>query len=129
MIHNNSCVRHVWRVYSIGPSGAMTSDLTSYRMLFVAAKEEGRDRWYPGHELWRQGAELAPVPIDFSAHDAIAARAALQKEKVDFCVLDAKLPPDERSLVLDAKHPEFARPKMILTGLSAGAPDARADFI
>ena len=69
----------------------MASDLISYRMIFVAAKEEGRDRWHPAHEIWRQGAALAPVPIEFSAHDAIAAKATLSKEKVDFCVLDAKL--------------------------------------
>ena len=98
-------------------------------MLFVAAKEEGRDRWYPGHELWRQGAALAQVPIDFSARDAIAARSALSKEQVDFCVLDARLPPVERSLVLDAKHPDYPRAKMVLAGFSAGPPEPEIDFV
>jgi CheY-like chemotaxis protein len=106
----------------------MKSDPVSYRMIFVAAKEGGRDRWHSGHELWREGAGLALVPIEFSTYDAIAAESVLTREKVDFCVLDARLHPSERALVLAAKHPVHPRPKMILAGLSATSPEPGIDL-
>lgn len=107
----------------------MTSGLISCRMVFVAAKEEGRDRWHPGHDIWRQGAALAPVPIDFSAHDAIAAQAALAKEKVDFCVLDAKLPAAERALILSADRGIRPRPFTVLSGVLNEPMPAGIDLV
>lgn len=97
----------------------MDSGLVSYRMIFVAAKENGTDRWHPDHEIWREAASLTRVPIEFSAHDAIAAKATLSVEKIDFCVLDARLPDGERSLVLSDTLSIPQRPTVILAGLSA----------
>ena len=80
----------------------MSGDLVSFRMLYVAAKEPGQKLWKSDHELWRQGAAMASVPIEFSAHDAPAAAAALRKGGVDICVMDAGLPHDEKAVVIKA---------------------------
>ena len=80
----------------------MPGDLVSFRMLFVAAKEAGQDHWRPEHDIWRRGAELSGVPIEFSAHDAIAAAAALGRVRTDFCVMDSGLPAAERERVVAA---------------------------
>lgn len=88
----------------------MSGDLISFRMLYVAAKEPGQKLWKPDHELWRQGAAMASVPIEFSAHDATAAAAALNKGGVDICVLDAGLPQDEKEAVVKAAQGAQSQP-------------------
>jgi len=80
----------------------MSGDLISFRLLYVAAKEPGQKLWKSDHELWRQGAAMASVPIEFSAHDAPAAAAALRKGGIDICVMDAALPQEERAVVIKA---------------------------
>ncbi|HJU04325.1 MAG TPA: response regulator [Nitrospiraceae bacterium] len=107
----------------------MASEPASYRMVFVAAKQGDGDRWHSGHELWRQAAEQSFVAVEFSAYDAIAARAALAKERVDFCVLDSRLPLQERSLVLRATNPTYPRPKIVVAGLAMGIAESAIDFV
>jgi CheY-like chemotaxis protein len=80
----------------------MSGDLVSFRMVYVAAKEPGEELWKPDHEYWRQGATMASVPIDFSAHDALAAAATLKQGGVDICVLDGSLPDNEKTVVMEA---------------------------
>jgi len=80
----------------------VSGDLVSFRMVYVAAKEPGGKLWKPDHELWRQGAAMASVPIEFSAHDAPAAAAALKRGGVDICVLDGALPRNEKTVVMEA---------------------------
>ncbi len=82
----------------------MSGDLVSFRMVYVAAKEPGQKLWKPDHELWRRGAAMASVPIEFAAHDATAAVAALNKGGVDICVMDPALPHDEKAVVVKAAH-------------------------
>lgn len=82
----------------------MSGDLVSFRMLYVAAKEPGGKLWKSDHELWREGAAMASVPIEFSVHDAPAAAAALTKGGVDICVMDAGLPQDEKQAVIKAAN-------------------------
>ena len=101
----------------------MSSDLVSLRMLYVAAKEPGQDLWKPDHDLWRQGAAMASVPIEFSAHDAPAAAAALSKGGIDICVMDSALPEDQKAVVMKAASQ--ARPPP-LTIESASAENSRA---
>lgn len=104
----------------------MPGDLVSFRLLFVAAKEVGQDRWRPEHDIWRRGAEMSSVPIEFSAHDAIAAAAALSRGKIDFCVMDSGLPAAERAIVVAAVNQAQSPP---LTILSAAIGTARPEGI
>lgn len=99
----------------------MSGDLISFRMVYVAAKEPGQKLWKPDHELWRQGAAMASVPIEFSAHDAPAAAAALTKGGVDICVMDAGLPHDEKAVVVKAAHGAKPAP-FTIEAASQGAP-------
>lgn len=102
----------------------MSGDLVSFRMVYVAAKQPGQKLWKPDHELWRQGAALASVPIEFSAHDATAAAAALSKGGIDICVMDASLPQEERAVVMKAAS-EASPPPFTIEAAAAGT--SRAD--
>jgi CheY-like chemotaxis protein len=100
------------------------SELVSFRMLYVSAKEPGRDVWQPDHNLWRQGAAMASVPVEFSAHDATVAAAAINRGGIDICIMDAFLPPDEKAAVMTAasgaQPPPFA-----IEVAERGAPRAK----
>lgn len=63
----------------------MSEDLVSIRMLCVAAAQ-------PDHDLWRQGAGQASVPIVFDSVDVASAAAQLARGGIDICILDATLP-------------------------------------
>jgi DNA-binding response OmpR family regulator len=97
----------------------MSDDLVSLRMLVVAAVRSQQD-------LWRQGAALASVPIDFEAANAAAARAALGKGGVDICVLDGALPDADTAAVIKAARARQPAPLIIL---SAPRGNARPDNI
>lgn len=101
----------------------MSGDLISFRMLYVAAKEPGKKLWKPDHELWRQGAAMASVPIEFSTHDAAAAAVALSKGGIDICVMDAGLPHDEKAVVVKAANEAQPQP-FTIEAASQGAPCA-----
>ena len=97
----------------------MSDDLVSLRMLLVAAAPSRQD-------LWRQGAALASVPIDFEAADAATARAALSRGGVDICVLDAALADADTAAVIKAARAKQPAP---LVFLSAPRGSARPDNI
>lgn len=101
----------------------MSGDLVSFRMVYVAAREPRQNLWKPDHELWRQGAAMASVPIEFSAHDAPAAAAALSKGGVDICVMDAGLPEEERAVVVKAAQEAQSQP-FTIEATSQGGPSA-----
>jgi CheY-like chemotaxis protein len=74
----------------------MSGDLVSLRMLVIAATPSEQN-------VWRQGAALASVPIDFEAADAgHAASKTLAKGGVDICVIDSKLNTADKDAVLKA---------------------------
>lgn len=107
----------------------MPGDLVSFRMLFVAAKEIGKDHWRPEHDMWRRAAEMSPVPVEFSAHDAIAVAAALDAGRTDFCVMDSGLPADERDYVIAAVDLVRPAPVTILSAPIGTAKPAGIDLI
>lgn len=73
----------------------MSSDLVSLHLLMVTASG-------PQRELWREGAAMASIPIDFDAGDAAAAKIVLAKGGVDICVLDQALSDDDKAAVIKA---------------------------
>jgi CheY-like chemotaxis protein len=82
-----------------------SSDLVSLRMLLIGAAR-------PDQELWRQGAGLASIPVDFCAEDAASATGTLAKGEVDICVLDAGLPDTYKSAVI--KIARTVRPELLM---------------
>jgi DNA-binding NtrC family response regulator len=76
----------------------LSGDLLTLRMLVVAAESSV-------HELWREGASLASVPIEFSEADAAQACASLPKSSgIDIVVVDAGLAPANREAVTKAAN-------------------------
>ena len=73
----------------------MSGDLISLRMLLICAVPSEQD-------LWRQGVALASVPIEFATADAAGAGKILAKGGVDICVIDSKLPNDDKEVALNA---------------------------
>jgi hypothetical protein len=73
----------------------MSEDLFSLRMAVAGAAG-------PDQELWRQAAALAPVMIDFSAHDPEIAPSALAKDGVDTCIIDSVLADTNKMPVIEA---------------------------
>ncbi|MFA6266957.1 MAG: response regulator [Pseudolabrys sp.] len=63
----------------------MSHDLVSLNMLLIGIADAEQ-------ELWRQGAILSRVPVDFSACDSARGIATLAGGGIDFCVLDGALP-------------------------------------
>ena len=99
----------------------MSGDLVSFRMLFVAPRQPGRDIWHPDHDLWRQGAAMASVPVEFFAHDATTATAELAKGGVDICVMDSALAPEEKADVIKAAD-QSQPPPFTIESASRGSP-------
>jgi CheY-like chemotaxis protein len=90
----------------------MSGDLVSLHMLVVAAAPSQQ-------ELWRQGAALASVPIDFTAADAAAAKAALKGGGVDICVVDTGLSEGDKTAVIAAARAEKPAP-LLFASLARG---------
>jgi DNA-binding response OmpR family regulator len=105
----------------------MSSDLFSLRMLFDAARKPGEMLWQPEHDYWRQGAAMARVPIEFSAHDTAAASAAISNGEVDICVLDSGLPSNEKAAVLSAAHSAATPPVTFESARYGACPTAGVD--
>ncbi len=97
----------------------MTDDLVSLRMLLVAPVRSHQD-------LWREGAAMASVPIDFDARDASAAKVMLNQGGVDICVLDGALADADKASVIKAARAKQPAP---LVFVSAPRGSARLDNI
>jgi CheY-like chemotaxis protein len=92
----------------------MGGDLVSLRMLVVAAAPSQQD-------LWRKGAAMASIPIEFAAEDAAAAVGALHEGGVDICIVDAALSDADKAAVIEAAR--AARPAPLLfVSVARGTP-------
>jgi len=78
----------------------MGGDLVSLRMLVIAEPAD--------LELWRQGAGLASVPVDFLGQDSDTAAATLVAGSVDICVLDSALSDTVKTAII--KTAQLAQP-------------------
>jgi CheY-like chemotaxis protein len=93
----------------------MSGDLVSLRMLLVAASG-------PQQELWREGAAMASIPIDFEPVDAAAARVILAKGGVDICMLGAACSDDDKAAVIRlARRIKDMAPLIFLLALRRGS--------
>lgn len=91
----------------------MSDDLVSLRMMVVAASE-------PVRALWRQGAGMVAVPVDFSASDAATAAAALARSGADICVLDDDVAATDKAAVIAAARAAKPAP-LIFVSATAGS--------
>jgi CheY-like chemotaxis protein len=98
----------------------MSGDLVSLRMLAIAAARSDT-------ELLRQGAELAPVPIEFVAVNAASAAAALSKGGVDIVVLDGNMPAADHAGIIKIARAAIPAPFVVAIAPSAGAQVEGAD--
>ena len=95
----------------------MSGDLVSLRMLVIGSAG-------PELDLWRQGAAQASVPIEFAAGDAHHALQMLGRGGVDFCIVDAAIPADDKATVLKAAR--AAKPPAFVMAAAPGR-SARVD--
>ncbi len=92
----------------------MGGDLVSLRMLVIAVAPSQQ-------ALWRKGAVMASIPIDFTAAGAVPAVAALKNGGVDICIVDAALSAADKAAVTEAAR--AARPAPLLfASLARGTP-------
>ena len=88
----------------------MSGDLISLRMLLVAASPSDQ-------MVWRKGAALASVPIEFDVADTgPAACKALGKGGVDICIIDSRLAAGEMTTVLQAARAIVPSPFVVVSG-------------
>jgi CheY-like chemotaxis protein len=92
----------------------MSDDLVSLRMVLVASGQSQQD-------LWRQGAALASLPIEFEAANAAAAKAMLANGGVDICVLDAALNDADKASVIKAARAQEPAP-LVFVSAPRGRP-------
>lgn len=85
----------------------MSGDLVSLRMLLIAAAA-------PDQELWRQGAGLAPLPIEFSACEAASALTMVDRGGPDICILDSALPDPDKVAVIKVARAKQPTPLIFL---------------
>lgn len=97
----------------------MDGDLVSLRMMVIAATR-------PDRELWRQGASMVNVPVEFSAIDAESAIDLLIKGGPDICVVDHAMPTAEKMAIIEAARAARSAP---LIFVSAPPGSARPDGV
>jgi CheY-like chemotaxis protein len=73
----------------------MNTQLVSVRLVVITPA-------LPDHELWRMGATMSSIPVDFLAYAPGSAAVALSKDGADVCVLDAELHESEVAAVIVA---------------------------
>jgi len=98
----------------------MGGDLVSLRMLVIAAAQ-------PDRELWRQGAVMASVPVEFSAEDAASATGTLARGDIDICVMDAALPDPYKAGVIKVARSVQPTPLVFVTASYGSARFEGAD--
>jgi CheY-like chemotaxis protein len=89
------------------------TDLISLRMVVIAA---GR----PERELWRQGAGLASVPIEFFDSNITGAGDALARGGIDIVVVDSGMPDDKKVEIVKLAR-ALQPPPFVLMAAPAGA--------
>ena len=86
----------------------MSADLLSLRMLVVAAGQPARD-------LWRRGATLTSVPIDFVGASPATAAVELAKGGIDIVVIDFALPDVSKSAIANIARAMEPAPFVVMS--------------
>ena len=95
----------------------MSGDLVSLKMIAISAVPADLD-------LWRQGAGLSSVPVEFSAHKASSGAAMLANGGADICLIDNDLPAPEKAAVIAAARSRKPGPLVFVSGPAGSArPD------
>ena len=95
----------------------MSGDLVSLQIVAISAVAAEV-------ELWRQGAGLSSVPVEFSGHDVGPGTAVLGAGKADICLIDNFLPDDEKATLIAAARSNKPGPLIFAAG-----GDARPDGV
>lgn len=85
----------------------MTSDLVSLKFLVVSGSE-------PFLNLWREGARLSSIPVEFVGSACLDAPAELAKGGFDVTVVDNAILPEQRDMVVGAARQCDPRPHIVL---------------
>jgi CheY-like chemotaxis protein len=88
----------------------MGGDLVSLRMLVIAAEQNELD-------LWRRGAGMASVPVDFLERGPDAAIRTLIDGGLDICVLDGALPEAQKAAAIKAARDARPAPLLFVTAI------------
>jgi CheY-like chemotaxis protein len=100
----------------------MGGDLVSLRMLVVTAAPSQQ-------QLWRRGAAMASVPLEFSADAPPVAIKALAAGGVDICVVDDALSEADKTKVMAAARAARSVPMLVMaTARDAPRPDVGGAF-
>ena len=95
----------------------MSDDLVSLRIIGISAAEAE-------FELWRQGAGLSSVPVEFSVCNVASGAAQLGAGKADICLIDNALPETDKSAVIAAARATKPGPLIFASGTNGKArPD------
>ncbi|HEY0301570.1 MAG TPA: response regulator [Rhizomicrobium sp.] len=94
----------------------MSDDLVSLRIIGVSAN-------VAEFELWRQGAGLSSVPVEFSAHDVLSGTALLGTAGADICLIDEALPEADKAAVIAAARARKPQPLIFVAGIGKARPD------
>ena len=87
----------------------MSDDLVSLKMIAIAAVPADLD-------LWRQGAGLSSVPIEFSVHKASSGAALIANSGADICLIDNDLPAPEKAAVIATARARKPGPLVFVSG-------------
>ena len=100
----------------------MSGDLISLRMLMVGGAPAQQD-------LWREGAAQASVLIEFELAGLSAAKIALGRGGVDFCVLDTALNHADTASVLAAARAKRPAPLVFVCAPRGGTRPDNVDGV
>jgi len=87
----------------------MAGESASLRILLIAAA-------LPDHQLWRQAAAKASVPIELEILEVAPAATLLARVRVDICLLDAELSDAQKTILIKAAHAAPSKPVVFIIG-------------
>jgi CheY-like chemotaxis protein len=87
----------------------MAGESASLRILLIAAA-------LPDHQLWRQAAAKASVPIELEILEVAPAATLLARVRVDICLLDADLSDAQKAILIKAAHAALSKPLVFIIG-------------
>lgn len=91
----------------------MSGDLVSLKMIGIAAVPADM-------ELWRQGAGMSSVPVEFFAYKASSGAAVLADGGADICLIDNDLPAPEKAAVIANARSRKPGPLVFVSGPPGG---------
>ena len=101
----------------MGAGAPMHHDFVSLNMMLIGI--DGAEL-----ELWRQGAALASIPVNFLVQNAAPGIAKLAEGGVDICVLDGALPDAVKSAALASTKALKPRPHLFVRAARGSATPA-----